>query len=311
MSTPKQGEYWTSSTPPNGAGQYESSGDKAGSTAPKESLTPKQQSAKQLLTDWLNQLGLGSLGQQVWKEYLNGTPTAKIMADVRASTAYAHRFPGMEELAKSGHAISEADYISKESADMSLMRMYGLPEGMVNNRQELGKLIGGQVSTTELQARLEARKTVVNQLPHEVRDYLGQMGVNTGDLIGFWENPDVALPVIQQKVAAAEVGGAAAVAGFGAIDAATAAHLAGLGVDWNQALSGFQQAGQLKGLTQGLPGQAAVSSGDLVGAVLGQDANAALRVQNLQGQRKAAFAGGGQAATTQEGAVGLGTSDQP
>ena len=328
MSKKKQGEYFvagktsggnggvTSGSAGDGSkggtiGQYESSGDKI-APGTNESLTPKQQSAKQMFTDWLDSLGLGSLGKMVWHEYLQGTPTAKIMADVRASDAYAQRFPGMKELAKGGHAITEADYIAKESADMSLMRAYGLPEQMVNNRQELGKLIGGQVSTTELQSRLDAYKTVVLQLPHEVRDYLSSQGVNSGDLIGFWLNPDQSLPLLQNKVAAAEIGGAAAISGFGALDPTQAAHLAGLGVDFNQAMSGFNQAGQLTGLTQGLPGQAGstVSRNDLVGAVLGQDANATLKVQRVQGQRKATFNDAANYAATQSGAVGLGASDQ-
>jgi hypothetical protein len=275
-------------------------------------LTPKQQSAKQNLTDWLNTLGLGALGTQVWNEYLQGTPTAKIMADVRASDAYAQRFPGMKELAAGGHAITEADYIAKESADISLMRAYGLPDQMINNRQELGKLIGGQVSTAELQTRLDAYKQVVLTLPHEVRDYLGGQGVSSGDLIGFWLNPDEALPMLQNKVAAAEVGGAAAFTGYGKLDPKMAAQLAGQGVDWQHALAGFTQAAQLKGLTQQLPGQqGALASADLVNATVGANGDANNRLLKVQAQRKNQFADQQSYATTQAGAVGLGVSDQP
>ena len=264
-------------------------------------------SAHQLLIDMLNQWGLGTLAGQLWKEYLQGTPQEKIMADLRSSQAYAQRFPGMAALVKSGHAISEADYIAKETSDMSLLHAYGLDK-LGTDRQFLGNLISNQVSTAELQTRLDTYKQVVQTLPHEVRDYLqSAYGIHSGDLMHFWLNPDTALPDLQAKAQAAEVGGAAAITGYGNIDPRMAARLAGLGVDFNQALGGFQQAGQLKGLTQDLPGQvpSGVNGDQLVNALLGGDAQAALAVQGEQQRRKAQFADSESVATTSQGAVGL------
>jgi len=218
----------------------------------------------------------------------------------------------MAKLIASGQAISEADYIAKESADISLLHAYGV-DNVAGNRQFLGSLISNQVSTTELQQRLDLRQRIVNQLPHEVRDYLSSnYGVHTGDLIGFWANPDQALPELQQKVQAAEVGGAAAFSGYGNIDAKQAARLAGIGVDFNGALSGFERAGELKGLTQNLPGQVAsgVSGDDLVNALLAGDSDASLRVQQEQARRKAGFSDSESVATTSQGAVGLGVANQ-
>lgn len=274
-------------------------------------LTADQKSAQATLTAMLQQWGLASLASQMWQEYLKGTPMDAIMADIRNSDAYSQRFPGMKELQKSGHAISEADYIAKESADMSLLHAYGL-DAMGGNRQFLGSLIGNQVSTSELQSRLDLYQQTVQTLPHEVRDYLQNVeGVSAGDLLHFWANPDEALPVIQQKAQAAQVGGAAAAAGFGAINPLMAERLAGMGVSFSQAMNGFQQAGTLKGLTDQLPGAAndAVSSDDLVNALLGNDANAQMRVQQEADRRKAMFGDRGGVATTQQGAVGLGTAN--
>lgn len=270
-----------------------------------------QKSAHQILKDMLNSFGLGTLAGQLWKEYLTGAPQEVIMANMRASDAYKARFPGMAQLTASGHAITEADYISKESADISLMHAYGL-DNMAGDRKFLGNLIGNEVSTTELQQRLDLRSQIVNQLPHEVRDYLqSQYGIHTGDLVGFWANPDRALPELQSKVQAAEVGGAAALSGYGNIDPRQAARLAGIGVNFNDALSGFEHAGELKGLTQNLPGQVndAVTSDDLVNALMAGDSGASMRVQQEQARRKAGFADQQSVATTAQGAVGLGTAN--
>ena len=271
-------------------------------------LTSAQQSAKATLTNMLDQWGLASLAGQMWQEYLKGTPIDQIMSDIRNSDAYKQRFPGMADLVKSGHAITEADYIAKESTDMSLLHAYGL-DSLGTNRQFLGNLIGNMVSTTELQTRLDTYQQVVQQLPHEVKDYLqSNYGVHAGDLLHFWLNPDEALPELQRKAQAAEVGGAAAVSGFGFIDPKVAARLAGIGVNFTQALSGFENAGELKGLTQQLPGDVAaggVSQDDLINGLLAGDSGAALRVQRAQAARKAQFGDSEAVATTNAGAVGL------
>lgn len=277
-------------------------------------LTADQQSAQAIINDALAQWGLQGLGATAWQSYLQGLPVDSIMQQVRTSPEYQTRFPGMAALQKAGQAISESDYIAKEAADTSLMRAYGIPDQMIS-RDELGKLIGGQTSTSELQQRLELRKQIVDQLPAEARDYLQrQEGISSGDLIGFWENPDVALPILQQKTRAAQVGAAAQQAGFGDLDPQTALRLAGMHnldalgmVDQQQLGTEFGKAAQLKGLTEALPGQqAGVSQDQLIGAAVGGDVQAQLAVQRAQDAAKAKFNEGGDYLTGSKGAAGLG-----
>lgn len=258
--------------------------------------------------------GLDSVFQQAWQQYLNGVPIDQIMQSIRSSDAYKARFPGMAQLAANGQAISEAEYVAKEAADQSLLRAYGLPDQVATDRNLLGNLIANQVGTTELQDRLNAYKQVVNQLPGEVTSYLrDQYGIQAGDLMHFWMNPDEALPAIQQKVQAAQVGAAAQLAGYGQINPDQALRLAqvigadpsGIGA-FNQAMSGFEKAGELKGLTDNLPGQGqGVTQDQLVNATVGGDAQAALALQQEQQRRKAQFSDQSSVATTQAGAVGL------
>jgi hypothetical protein len=281
----------------------------------KSPLTAAQQSAQATINTALAQWGLQGLGATAWQQYLNGLPIDTIMQNIRQSTEYQQRFPGMAQLAKNGQAITEADYISKESADKELMRAYGLPDAMVQDRNELGKLIGNGVSTSELQQRLEVRKQIVDQLPAATKDYLQrQEGVNPGDLIGFWENPDVALPLIQQKARAAQVGAAAQQAGFNDLDPQTALRLAGMHnldslgmVNQDQVNQEFGKAQQLVGLSQALPGQTAgVSQGQLVDAEVGGDASAQQAVQRASDAAKATFDAGGGFLLGTQGATGLG-----
>lgn len=269
-------------------------------------LTADQQSAQATLNAALAQWGLNGLDTTAWQSYLNGLPLDTIMQNIRSSPEYQQRFPGMKQLQDSGQAISEADYIAKEAADVSLMRAYGLPDQVVQNRQLLGNLIANQVSTSELQQRLDTRQQIVNSVP-EVASYArDQYGINTGDLIHFWENPDEALPLMQQKVQASQVGAAAQLAGYGSLDPQQALRLAGMGTSFSQALSGFEKAGELKGLTDNLPGQGQQVTGDqLTAATVGQDAQAALAVAKAQSERKAQFSDAANFATTQAGAVGL------
>ena len=280
-------------------------------------LTADQQSAQAIINDALAQWGLQGLGANAWQSYLQGLPVDSIMQNIRQSPEYQARFPGMAKLQQQGMAISEADYIAKERADQELMRAYGLPDQMVTDRNELGNLIGNGVSTAELQQRLELRKQIVDQLPTETKDYLQQKeGVSSGDLIGFWENPEVALPAIQQKVRAAQVGAAAQQAGFNSLDPQTALRLAGMHnldslglVSQDQVNKEFGQAEQLRGLTQALPGQQeGVSQDQLLAATVGGDAQAQLAVTQAQAAAKAAFDSGGDYLTGSKGATGLGAN---
>jgi hypothetical protein len=280
----------------------------------KSPLTAAQQSAQATINTALAQWGLQGLGATAWQSYLQGLPVDSIMQNVRSSPEYTARFPGMKALQDAGQAITEADYINKEIADTEMMKAYGIPDQMVT-RGELGKLIGGQTSTAELQQRLELRKQVVDQLPSEVKDYMQRVqGVSPGDLIGFWENPDVALPILEQKTRAAQVGAAAQQAGFTDLDPQTALRLAGMHnldalgmVDQGQAGKEFATAAQLRGLTQALPGQTAgVTQDQLINAEVGGDANAQTAVQQASLAAKAKFDGGGDYMLGSKGAAGLG-----
>jgi len=267
-------------------------------------------SARQIIADSLNQYGLGALAERAWQQYLKGTPIEQVAAWVRTTPEYAQRFPAMAALAKAGRAVTEAEYVAKERADAEMMRAYGLPAAFYNDRDTLGRLIAGEVSTSELQSRLDAYRTVVTDgAMNGVRAYARDaFGLGDGDLIAYFVDPDRAAPVLEQQARAAQIGAAAGRAGWTGLDPATALQLAGRGLSPQQAEQGFGQAATLRPLTQALPGQqgGVVSEQDVTGAVLNQDAAAKRRVQRAAEERVSPFKAGGGFTESQQGVTGLG-----
>lgn len=272
--------------------------------------TPPQDSARAIINDALAQYGLSGLATQAWQQYLTGMPVEQIGLWLRTTPEYAARFPGMAALRKAGQALSEAEYVAKERADAEMLRAYGLPAAFYNDRNLLGNLIGNQVSTAELQGRLDAYRAVVTDGSMSgVRAYARDaFGLGDGDLIAYFIDPDRAAPVLEQQARASQIGAAAARAGWTGLDPATALQLAGRGVSPQQAEQGFGQAATLRLLTQNLPGQQGgqVAEQDVTAAVLNQDAQAKRRVQQAVEERVNPFRAGGRFTEDTRGVTGLG-----
>ena len=130
--------------------------------------------------------------------------------------------------------------------------------------------------------------------PQEVRDALAsQYGVTGGALVGYFLDPDKAMPILEKQWAAAQVTGAAAQQQV-AIDKATSERLAAQGVSYDQAEQGFGQVAATTGLAAGR-GETATTS-DLIGAAFG-DAAAQQKVTRIAKGRTGKFQEGGGAAT--------------
>jgi hypothetical protein len=129
------------------------------------------------------------------------------------------------------------------------MRNYGLPGSYyakdTTGRQEgFEKLIGFDVSATELEDRvLTAQQRVLNA-PPEVTAALKQFypDITNGDILAYTLDPTKALSDIKRKVTAAEIGGAALGAGLGTA-ASRAEELARYGVTAESAREGYSAIG--------------------------------------------------------------------
>jgi len=177
--------------------------------------------------------------------------------------------------------------------------MYDTPEGMKG-------LILSDVSPAEVNERLTIAASASYQAPQEVRDALAaNYGVSPGDMIGFYLDPDKALPLLEQQYRSAQVSGAAAITGVGAA-VADAERLAAQGVTFDQALAGFDKVSQTSGLAGALGGET-VSEQERIAATFegGQDRT---KMERVQASRAAAFTDQGGAVAEREGVTGLGES---
>ena len=205
------------------------------------------QSAYTLLFEQFNQFGLGALVEPLRNLITEGLSQAEFTLRLRDTDAYKKRFAANQQrIARGLRALSEAEYIGLEDQYQDVMRRYGLPEtytrrGDMGRQEGFEKFIAGDVSPVELEDRVQTAQNRILNAPKQIRDALTEFyggDISNGDILAFVLDPDRALPQIQRKVTAAEIGGAAAMAGLGATRA-RAEELGTLGVTGQQAREGF------------------------------------------------------------------------
>lgn len=299
---------------PSGGGSGSGSGNGASLTAPIGTVDHSTEAGTNAINDILGSL-IGFTQAQIdnfYNEYKSGLPLSRIVDDIRQTPQYTQRFPGMAALAKTGNRISEAEYITKENADRTLLQTYlGPSASQYNTTAQLGNLIANNVSTAELQGRLQAANDAVLQAdPHTVQ-WLKDNGLTQGDLTAYWLNPDVALADVQRRANMGQLGGIADSAGFGNISADQAKQLSLAGISNDQAKQGFGQLGLDGQFQQALPGNESptVTQQQLIDATFNNDANAQAQLNRVRGARVAQFQDNGAFATDSKGVIGLGTAN--
>jgi hypothetical protein len=268
---------------------------------------------KQMLQDFLNNYGLSSIDiNAAWSAFVKSGSNLDYWTNtwLPTTSAFKAAYPVYDQLMKEGRGITVADYRNYVQTANSLAQQEGFPQGFVT-QDDISKSLLAGVSTSELQQRFQDAGRIVNQLPTEDVNYLSsELGVSKGDLAAYWIDPSKALPLIEQKLAAAQVGGAAARAGID-LGFGQANQLAALGVSGSQAKAGFGNLANAQQLFTPLPGQNGntMSQDQQVGAVFGTDNNAAQQLQQTAAQRKATFTAGGSYTSSNQGFVGAGTAN--
>lgn len=270
-------------------------------------------SARAVLQSMLSPFGLEGLADTVLTRFmdLGGTDAAAdvVMLELRENPIYKAKFPGMEARKKAGLApISEKEYMDWVTTYKRLMTDAGLPADFYDKDDDFTTFIGGGVSPVELKNRIDGGVRAMAQAPNEVRMAMHDMyGVSDGELLAFFLDPKVGEDVILNRVARAQIGGAAKIQGFGSLTESEAARLQSMGVDFGRAAERFGALGQQAELMGALPGDSgeSISREQQLGAVGGdQAADAAIKTQARR--RKARFEGGGGYASGQGGISGLG-----
>lgn len=272
--------------------------------------TAAQQDAMSIVSDTLNQYGLGSLSSWAWGLITQGAGASQVEMQLRQRPEFQQRFPGIAMREKAGlPPISPGEYVSYENAANQLFKEAGLPPGFYDTSNHLANFIGQDVSMAELTARVKDGYEAAMQAPVEVRQQLQTLyGVDPGRLTAFFLDPNQALPILQKEFRGAQIAGQAEITGYGQISGAQAGTLAALGVTESQARTGFEHLGRESQLFGALPGsqEATIDQGAQLGAEFAGSSIDQLAIEQRAAQRRASFEGGGGFAAGQRGEEGLG-----
>jgi len=263
----------------------------------------ERRSAFNILKMEFQQYGLGSLVDSISNLLTDGTPPAEFALRLRGTQEYKDRFKANEiRISKGLAALSPAEYVGLEDQYQNVMRNYDLPESYYT-KDATGRQVGfeallaSDVSARELEDRVvTAKERVVNANP-EVSKALKQFypDITNGDILAYALDPKNALKSIQNKVTAAEIGGAAIQSGLGT-SLARAEELQKYGVDKASATEGYsaiggglQRGSQLASIYGESPYTQATAESEVF-KLTGQD-EARKQRQKVTGLEKAAFGG--------------------
>ena len=114
------------------------------------------------------------------------------------------------------------------------------PQTGIKVQQGFEKFISGDVSPVELEDRIQtAQDRLLNAAPEIMGQLKGYYNISEGDILSYILDPENAISKIKRQVQAAEIGGAAKMAGLTS-GVSRAEELAQYGVTKEQARQGFQ-----------------------------------------------------------------------
>lgn len=287
-----------------------------------------QSDAWAYLDQTLQQWGLGSLTNWAKGQLTNNDSADQIINDLQQTPEFEAAFPGMALRAKAGlPAMSPADYLSYADNAIQMAHQVGLPTGFMT-KNEIGQLIGSDVSTTELSDRLTQAYQAVIQGPSEVRTILAKEygvpggaapGANSaaqakanGALAAYYLDPNRALPLIQNELTSAQISYTGQQAGLGLIPQSYAMMLAQEGQTESSTRSGFAQISPLQPLEHQVVGQSkqgTVGLTTLLNSQFEGSQPAQRAVQVAEETRTAGMRGGGGFVVDDKGVAGAGSAN--
>lgn len=157
---------------------------------------------------------------------------------------YAKRFQANATRVANGlNAIDEATYLDIEDQYSQTLKSYGKENyfgtTMDDRQKAMAGLIAGDVSPTEFKSRIDLAVSRVENADPTIKAQLkAYYSITDADLTNYFLNPKENLPKLEEKVKAAEIGGAAAAQNL-SVTAATAEDLAKYGITQEQARQGY------------------------------------------------------------------------
>lgn len=218
------------------------------------------------------------------------------------NAAYAKRFAGNAARVAAGmNAYDEGTYLQVENAYEETLRRYGL-SNMISpdraaNQAKFADYMGKGIAPTEFADRIQ---TVADKVINADPDVKAQFkayypSVTDTDLVAYFLNPKETMPILETKVKAAEIGGAARTQDL-TVSEARAMELGKFGVSRKDAITGFSE------VAEALPTGKKLSdiyAEEKIGYTqqvaedeyLKQDAQAKLKRNRLASKERAMFSG--------------------
>jgi hypothetical protein len=203
-------------------------------------LDPTQAGAAAIIKSYLDAWGISDLYKDALALIKQGLNDDAILVQLESTDTYKKRFSANEDRKKKGLSVlSPAEYIAAENSYKQVLRSYGLPAGFYDSNDDVKQFLANDVSPSELSARAQnAQKIWLTGNPDYRSVWKDFYGLSDGDAIAAMLDPNTALPLIDQKVTATQIGAAARRQGI-AVNADRAGQLGGLGVDEQTALKGY------------------------------------------------------------------------
>ena len=271
-------------------------------------LEQQRTDAFSTLRSLLNRVGLGKLESAVQGVITSGRvnladPSA-IMFALRDQPAYQKRFAANKKRIENGFPeLDPSTYVALEQQYRQTLAANGLPSDFYNDQTDFEKFIEGDVSISELQARItDGYNRVANADPAVVAKLRELYDIGGGDLAAYFIDPQRVRPRLVASDYRRQAQAAAIAARGGEVGVElgreAAEGLARRGVTEKEAQDRFSERGQLAGLFEEMAGEQAMSEEEKLGATFGYDVDASNRLRQRAATRRSVFQGGGGFART-------------
>ena len=270
-----------------------------------------------ILAQTLASYGLEGIAQTIAKirsEYPEISSDNLLMLlknDSRYNAEYNKRFAGNAKLKAAGlPTMSDSEYLKAEDEYKKIFTAYGATS--LANRDYYATLIGNRMDAVDVTDRMNLAYARLQASPEVKKAFQTfYSAVSDGDILAAILDPTTQLPILQKKVTAAEIGGAALKQGL-ETSLATATELAGLGVTQATAQAGYSTIAQAlpayeKLLEMRTGGDVAKSDAQalLEESKLKKTARAIQQEQQIIGEEAARFGGSAGRLASKDRAAGL------
>lgn len=262
--------------------------------------------------------GVKGMGAWAYNLKVNGASEDEIVRSLRygldqtpegqaAYQSYLQSFPGMDKFLTDGvftGVAPEQQYSEYRKSIREAATRFGIDSALTTN-DKIASYIAGGNSAAEIVQRMNMAAAAAATTPPEtmavLRDYYG---VQNGDLVSFYLDPDTTEALLQQRYTAARIGTEAVRQNVG-VNQQYAENLAQRGFSESEAAKGFSQVAAQQSF-QGGAGETATQE-EIMAAAFGDQA-AQQKIERVSGSRIGRFQEGGGFAQGQTGVGGLGVA---